>query len=163
MPLFLVCSQRTALFIKSVFASSICFPPSYSFASPICLPPPPLPSASKSIDQTSKNRYLPYAGQLQSQEPTIHPSRRSKILHLPRPAEATSSPASPVSIIPAPSHFISGIPQADAALFYSKDTERDCPGDGTLSQKNPAALISEARVEQWKVFNNLMDVGRRYM
>lgn len=92
-------------------------PPSSSQARSTSLPPP-LPSASESIDQTSKNRYLPYAGQLQSQEPTIHPSRRSKILHLPKPAEATSYPASPLTgTIPAPSHSISGIPQADAALF----------------------------------------------
>lgn len=163
MPLFLVYLLRAALFIKSLFASSICLPPStLLFASPIYLPPP-LPSASESINQTSKNRYLPYAGQLQSQEPTIHPSRRSKILHLPRPAEAISCPASPLSIISAPSHFISGIPQADAALFFLKRHEDngDCPGGGKLKPERSRGVDLRGARGAVKIFNDfIMDVGK---
>lgn len=67
-----------------------------------------------------------------------------------RPAKATSCPASPSSIIPAPSISSVEFPKLMLLSFYSKDTKifcRDWPCGGTLNQKDPAALISEARVE----------------
>lgn len=139
------------------------FPSSYSFASPICLRHPPLPSTSKSIDQTSTNATFPKQVssnhknllyilpeearsfifpdplkrlpvqlrlEVRFQHPLIHPERPSWRARLTTDGRK--------------------FPKLMLLSFYSKDTkitERDCPRGGTLSQKDPAALISEARVE----------------
>lgn len=155
-------------------ARSVSLPPTLSQAQSTSLSPP-LPSTSKSIDQTTttvskqvssnhKNllyippkearsfifpdplKLLPVQLRLKVrfQHPLIHPGRPSWRARL-----TTDGRKFPILML---------------LSFYSKDTkitERDCPGSGTPSQKDPAALNSEARVEWWKVFNDfIMDVGR---
>lgn len=75
------------------------------FASSSCLPHPPLPSTSKSIDQTSTNATFPKQVSSNHKNLLYILSKEARSRTASRPAKATSCPASPSIMIPAPFHL----------------------------------------------------------